>query len=729
MTTSVSTIDELRPRIRQDVVFSQTRTGVLFHNADGGFHFAGKSAYRLASLLVPWFDGTTTVGEICARLPEAHRAMVVGFVSTMTDRGFVRDYPAALSQNVDPACLAEVFTAQLNYLDHYADEAGRRFMDFRRTRVAVLGDDTAAHWAALSLVRNGLRTVTVQAALERGTGLTAIRAEAAQLTERGAPADVQVRPDDAFDTALDLVGYDFVVCGGGSAAARIHRLVTQGLPEGTRLLPMLRVGGRVVVGPTTSSGIVGCWLCAMLRIDTAFSESTGLWRRVSLPASDDDLGTDGVVGAMVGNYAAYEIFRQRTEALEAETVGRVMAQDLESLDMVTVRVAPDPRCPVCAWLIQDTAIPPAPLPRPERRGRSTPIEADDDAGQMLRLADASRLVNEVAGVFQSFEDDVITQMPLKASRVAFHLPGVGRHTVDAFDMHHVAGARISAVNAAARQYMEHVGVPAGLQYATSADHAAVSADSLATYAGVADTGVRRWTPAVSVATGGVALVPTSAVVPFGPLNEAGSFVATTAGTGVGCTPGQALADALASAITFQAITGVMRGRHHARVVPADSLTADPELAFLAASARNLDAEIEVLDVSLPGLADLSTAVADVRVTATGAHFWSAATDGVGRNAVADAMRDALGAAQLALDPAIETSEDQAGALLASFDPATVRADGEDAGILAAECGDPAGIVDALAKLGIDAWAVPRPAPGLEECGVHVAKVLLAGPMP
>lgn len=740
MTINVSAIADLRPRIRQDVVFSRTRTGVLFHNADGGFHFAGKSAYRLAGLLVPRFDGATTVGEICALLPEAHRAMVVGFVSTLADRGFVRDYPAALSQTVDPAGLTEVFAAQLNYLDHYADEAGRRFMDFRRTRVAVLGDDSAAHWSALSLIRNGLRTVTVEAALEHGAGLAQIRAEAAELTGRGAPADVRVRADGAFDAPPDLADYDVVVCAGRSAAARIHRLVTHGVPDGTSLLPVVRVGGRVVVGPTVAAGVAGCWLCAMLRIDTALGESTGLWRRVSLPASDDDPGTDGVMGAMIGNYTAYEVFRQRTGALEAETSGRIMAQDLESLDMVTVWVAPDPRCPRCSVSNRNPAAPGAALPRPERPARSTPIDADDDAGQMQRLSDTGRLVHELAGVFQSFEDDAITQTPLKASRLAFHLPGAGRRTVSAFDMHHVAGARIRVVREAARRYMEHVGhaeyvdASVGLRDGATASGTVVRAETLDTHAGV-DGGadIRHRMPARSVATGVAGLVPAAAVVPFGPLNAAGRFVPTTAGTGVGDTPGQALADALASAITFRALTDVMRGRHRARAVPADCLAADAELAFLAASARNLDAEAEVLDISVPGLAEARTALALVRVTASGEWFWAAATDGVGRDAVADALRDALGAAQLALDPAVDPAGapdlDSSGALLASFDPATVRADGEDGTILNARDAEPARLPDALAALGIDAWAVARPAPDLEACGVHVVKVLLAGQTP
>ncbi|MYR12849.1 transcriptional activator protein, partial [Streptomyces sp. SID724] len=155
-----------RPRVRRDVLFTETPGGVLFHNADGGFHLTGRTAYRFASLVVPHLTGRHRLAELCAGFGPAQRAMAAELVKTLYARGFARDIPEA-----DPAGdtldeeTAERFAAQIAYVDHYADDAPARFARYRATRVAVLGDDETARWCALSLVRNGCADIgTVTAA-------------------------------------------------------------------------------------------------------------------------------------------------------------------------------------------------------------------------------------------------------------------------------------------------------------------------------------------------------------------------------------------------------------------------------------------------------------------------------------------------------------------------------------------------------------------------------------
>lgn len=150
-----------RPRIRRDVLFTETPGGVLFHNADGGFHLTGRTAYRFASLVVPHLTGQHRLDELCAGFGPAQRAMAAELVKTLYARGFARDIPEAASgadtaEGEDlPEEIAERFAAQIAYVDHYTDDAHARFTRYRTTRVAVLGDDETARWCALSLLRNG----------------------------------------------------------------------------------------------------------------------------------------------------------------------------------------------------------------------------------------------------------------------------------------------------------------------------------------------------------------------------------------------------------------------------------------------------------------------------------------------------------------------------------------------------------------------------------------------
>ncbi|MZE78913.1 transcriptional activator protein, partial [Streptomyces sp. SID5475] len=208
-----------RPRVRRDVLFTETPGGVLFHNADGGFHLTGRAAYRFAALMVPHLAGRNRLGEICEGFGPAQRAMAAELVKTLYERGFARDVPDADTDGPEPGDVSRRFAAQIAYVDHYTDGAPRRFARFRDTRVAVLGEDETARWCALSLVRNGCGHIATT------TAFPEVAAEAAESAADGCP----VRADrlDPGETAgwAALDGYDVVVVTGPGAEARTHRLL------------------------------------------------------------------------------------------------------------------------------------------------------------------------------------------------------------------------------------------------------------------------------------------------------------------------------------------------------------------------------------------------------------------------------------------------------------------------------------------------------------------------
>ncbi|MFC7638820.1 hypothetical protein ACFQWA_23510 [Streptomyces thermogriseus] len=92
-TTPYEETADTRPRVRRDVLYTETPGGVIFHNADGGFQLKSPSAYRFATLLVPHLDGSRTVAEICAGFKEPQKAMVGSLVKALYARGFARPVP------------------------------------------------------------------------------------------------------------------------------------------------------------------------------------------------------------------------------------------------------------------------------------------------------------------------------------------------------------------------------------------------------------------------------------------------------------------------------------------------------------------------------------------------------------------------------------------------------------------------------------------------------------
>ncbi|MCT2547775.1 TOMM precursor leader peptide-binding protein, partial [Streptomyces atratus] len=678
--SAFDTLAGTRPRIRRDVLFTETPGGVLFHNADGGFHLTGRTAYRFASLVVPHLTGHHRLADLCAGFGPAQRAMAAELVRTLYARDFARDVPVPATgpAPVDDE-VAERFAAQIAYIDHYTDEAPERFARFRATRVAVLGDDEIARWCALSLLRNGCVRIGTSTAFD---DVTAEAGRAAAHTERitaGAGADW-----------AGLDGYDIVVVTGAGAGARTHRLLAAGVPEGRTLIPAWLFGERLVVGPRSTATSTGCWSCAVLRLggNVDAGAAAELWSAAAgaVPAVTDTV--TGPVAAMVGNLLGYEIFRLTTGALPAETDRQVLIQDLASLDVMAEPVAPHPRCARCAGPVaaaSDAARPDG-LALPVTATVETARDAEGLVDELNRRSAA--MVRPHTGIFRSWDDEALTQTPLKISRIEVALGAGERRRIAAFDVHHLAGARTRALYAAATAYVEHV-VPLGASepgagqvpgvgrvpgagQASGAGHALEAAQASeaaltpeaaqAPEAGAAGrvfgpdvlttgggTGAvpDAWTTATSLTGGETVRVPAAAVRSFGAYNRDRVHLATAAGSGAGADAREAAGTGLMSALAHDALLRAVRSTTEVRPVAADG--DDPELVFLLKSAANLDLAVELLDLGEQARTTAQVVLAREAEGGAARGRWAVGAGLSRRAAACAALRDLLGQEQLAAE--------------------------------------------------------------------------------
>ncbi|WP_069812268.1 TOMM precursor leader peptide-binding protein [Streptomyces sp. TP-A0874] len=733
-TASYEAVAATRPRIRRDVLFTETPEGVLFHNADGGFRLNAKSAYRFATLLVPHFNGEHSVAEICQGFGDGQRAMVGELVKTLYEREFARDVPAREPAEDDAAApspeAARRFAPQIAYIDHYADDADQRFQRFRQARVAVLGDDLVARWCVLSLIRNGCENIGLRAEV-RDSG---IDAEAAEAAADGCP--VELRPLPAGEAGrpvgwTDLEGYDVVVVTGGpQTPGRLFPLLRAGVPEGRALLPAWSHGGNAVVGPLMEQDTAGCWACAALRLGASgdASAAADLWSGIALQQSAESGARPGrPLSAMIGNLLGYEIFRLTTGALRAETAGRLVIQDVDSLDVTSEPLLPHPRCPFCAECGERPAEPaPVDLATAGQSGPQLPTlaTARDADALVEELNRRSTLVAPRAGVFTGYADESLTQIPLKVGTVLLGLGHGGRRRISAFDVHHVAGARIRALNTAAQVYTEHVAPQAVLEDA-ALDEARKALPALApellTIASGTSTGaesVAQWTTAVSLHSGERALVPAGAVRTFGPHNAERLFEATRAGSGAGQSTADAAAGGLLSALAHDALRRALRGAEVTRLpldASAPGVADDPELTFLVRSAANLEIDVELLDLGEGDRSGVHVLLARAGDT------WAVGSELGRRAAGSAALRDLLGLIQLERD---EAAADTGDPLLRDIAPATLGTTAPDRAWGADEAVGWSEVLKRLEAAGRRAYLVPTGTADLATVDVHTARVLL-----
>lgn len=697
-----SPIGRVRPRVRRDVVFAQTSDGAFLRHAEGGFVMKGRTAYQWIAALLPHFTGENTVAELCSGLSGEQQELIGSTVSVLLERGFVRDFTGPPGDDL-PGPVAERYQGQLEFIEHYTSDAGARFARFRASRVLVAGEGTASVAAAESLLRNGLEQVTVQLdPRTAGADLARLATEAHAATEAGAAASVsQLREQLPGLSARQLGEYDVIIAFADQGRAADAVSLARRLPAGPALLPVTVAGHRAVLGPLTRAGATPCLICLLLRLGANLpaAEMADLWRGAGLPElpAPSALGSD-ISARMIGNAAAFDVFRWRTGTLPAETDRAAVIQDLETLDTVRERLLPHPLCPSC---------------RQHQNGAAAPLPSDLTAEQQLQRL--LWLVAAHAGVFSGFEDGQIDQSPLKVGQVrlgaADFAQRAGR-TITAFDLNTPAEARQRALYQATQVYLDQVADQVRGVATPPAQGRLVRPESLHNWAGVTlAEPFTRWVAATSFPAGELCYLPAEAVCPAAQDAAGRYFEVTPAGRGAGPDRARAVTAGLGSALAYYALRRALAGRPARLLEPPRAVADDSPGGFLVRAARQLGIEPRLY--LLPGAAGHPVVLA----VAADEPTWSV---GWGADAPVDALRDLVGQRQLIQAGVTADLGDE---LVAGFDP----------GCLQVEAGAPARWEPAprepgevLLDAGLDALIVDVTPLDLRETGVVSAvQVLLA----
>jgi bacteriocin biosynthesis cyclodehydratase domain-containing protein len=657
MRTTVSApLADVRPRLRNDVVFLRVDTGIYLRSSETSCVLKGAGAYEWMSVLGPRMTGEHTVAELCEGLDDSRRKTAVSLMRTLLDRGFARAVPLPDLRTL-PTSTADLFARQINFVEHFmhADQRAPQelFACFRSSRVLVSGPPSGVAAAAVrGLLRNGLAEVSLDDAAWGGD----FDSETARLADAGAPARVVVLPS----TPEELAGFDVVVAvadGAGSAALLDLTRRVHGVPQGPRLLPVVADPQRMVVGPISGPGEQPCWVCAQLRLSANSDprRTADFWRGLALgPVGIESPSGSPMTQSMVGNALAFEIFRLRTGQLQGDDERHAVIQDLTTLESRRERVLPHPGCPLRHQRVPSDDV------------LSLPVDDSDAYGR------AAVLVSPEFGVVSGWTDDSIRQIPLKTGRVRLGPPGAltdEAREIVAFDIDTALVARTRSVRSAVACYVGRLG-PVGLpDGARPDDGEVVPAERIALFSGLSAPDERSAGPvlsAVSLHDESRWQVPAAAVHPLSPANSRLMFEPSPAGAAAGWTVDEVRESGLCSALAHRGLVRAIRGGEPAVALCEEWLGADDETGFALGSLRPIGRHAQVY--ALPGAAPAFAVLAVVE-GAEGAVDWAIGSALSVRAAVRQAVRDAVGLAVGRHDQGAPL--DMGDPLLADFDPRTL----------------------------------------------------------
>jgi ribosomal protein S12 methylthiotransferase accessory factor len=339
-----------------------TEQGVVCHGAVGAPVLVGRDIRLLVEQVTPLLDGTRDRGEVLDAVPEELRPAVRDLLQFLERQGLVEPVPDVAE---DP--LRARWRSQERFFRTWSDrpeEAVRRLKDARVLIVGlepwgatVAGELAEAGVGALHLLDDGRVSVAdlTAARLWHADMLGSLRGPA--LAERLRTTAPWCRVTVGFSTPIEdgpaaRGPWDVVI--GALAADDLDRhlaLARFAHDGGLRSLCGTLQSFEAVVGPLVIPGETACWNCCRLRLlanaddpQAAFALQGALLRGPSVPRPGTALAP---MASLVGQLLALETLKLLSGYTASRLPGRLLIQNLVTLETTFHRVVPMPWCAVC----------------------------------------------------------------------------------------------------------------------------------------------------------------------------------------------------------------------------------------------------------------------------------------------------------------------------------------------------------------------------------------------
>jgi hypothetical protein len=351
--------DQIRPQLRNDVIYTPYRDGVLFRSDRQGFFLRGPRLYQLISYLAPWLTGEFSLSEIASPLNAVSRTKLDALIRLLVEGGILSADASELDSGVDSK-LRTHFRKSLEVIDAIGGNGSKRFIRFRNSRVLLVGSGISFGTCASSLLRAGAKHLCVLNTEGNSEDLKSAICQVDATAATGIDASIETLHDvPALDGPraghFDIVAY-CSDCGDFNDARFLNRVTCQ---EGRAFLPGLVVGSRSYMGPTIQPWSSGCWPCTILRVaddskgDIRLDFRSFITAHFANPARADD-----TIATALGKDMAFELLKILSGPLRHQTDHGLVMQTLRSDSNIKVEVASNALFPCsnfCGQLIDPIA--------------------------------------------------------------------------------------------------------------------------------------------------------------------------------------------------------------------------------------------------------------------------------------------------------------------------------------------------------------------------------------
>ncbi|WP_438014833.1 TOMM precursor leader peptide-binding protein [Sorangium sp. So ce315] len=341
-------------RLSRSASITPTDAGVILRSDLGTFQLTGADVSAFLDRMAPLLDGSRDREAVVEALADYSRESVTALLDLLEARGLVEPVPDA-AEPPDRARLR----GQIEFLRRWSKAPQQAAQRLASARVLVVGLEPWGASAALALAEAGISALRLidggavgpgDAAVLRARGQAALGAPrrgavAALIRERAPLCRVDESPAAALD-AGDLLSPEgrphlVVAAARGDDAELLARVARFGHRAKVASLFAHLAGTTAFLGPLVVPGKTACRVCAAAEaLNPQLAPRAPAIERGSPPHA-------GAMAQMLGHLAAMEALKVLSEYTPSRLAGRVLLQDLATLETSHHTLVRLPWCGVC----------------------------------------------------------------------------------------------------------------------------------------------------------------------------------------------------------------------------------------------------------------------------------------------------------------------------------------------------------------------------------------------
>lgn len=384
-----------RLKVKRDTFYlPDSEGGVYFRNNESSFRMKGSTIYQWIETLMPMFNGEQTLEELTDGLTAPYKKRVYEIGETLYENRFVRDVSKAQPHQLNSTVLAK-YASQIEFIENFVDSGAYHFQEFRQTKVLVVGAGPILVSLVGALMESGLPKFNFLVTESIPTN----RPRIYEIVQKAHDVDSEVEVKEVklekgnherlWKQAVEPYEWVLYVSQDGNInELRNLNVICKEIGKG--FLPAVCLGQVGLSGPVVHPESDGCWESA--------------WRRLHQSAVQIDQKPNNyssVSGAILANCLVFEFFKKAAGIGETQS-NQIYLLDLETLEGNWLSFIAHPLVTsinLTPRLVADLDV-------------KIEHESNRNAPPSKLLEYFSRLTSKEIGIFHSWEERNLTQLPL-----------------------------------------------------------------------------------------------------------------------------------------------------------------------------------------------------------------------------------------------------------------------------------------------------------------------------